>query len=160
MGFRVVLACIGLALVSACSSAPGGGEPGAASPTPQRGKVYGSLSIPADANANLAWTMNADPTRDQRPCFAAAGYAEVKDGAQVKLLDGAGAVLDFGELTLVDPFRTPDGQNPRCVFTFAFDDAPPGHVTYQIQAGNSLRGAFAITEADLFAPGERNLSLG
>jgi hypothetical protein len=78
---------------------------------------------------------------------AANGYADVHDGAEVDVVDGAGKVVGFGTLGSC----VPNASDPSiAIFQWEADDIPSGLGIYGVQiGGNSGRGIVHFTEAQM-----------
>jgi len=128
-------------LVTGC----GGSHPAAvgaptSSPTPTTFQLTGTITV--EASTRSEGTDGGD-------CYASDGYSDIKDGAQVTVKDGAGAVISLGNL---DPGHTVEGNGTfafKCIFGFTVASVPEGKDFYVVEV--SHRGELRYTRADLSA---------
>ena len=146
MRHKVAVLALVAVVLGGCSSGQESEQPHeSASPTPETLTIAGQLAVEADVSANLQAGYN-----DQGgTCLTPGGYDDMHDGAQVKVLNGAGDVLKAGTLDAYG-LDVPNGSTSMtdafCRFDFEVTGVPAGEAVYQVEIGS--RDPYAIPDND------------
>jgi len=115
-------------------------------PTPSTHRLTGTLAI---GDHNWGWEKHGD----KAVCIGGSGYEDIQEGAQIRIQDGAGAIIgtgslvDGGTLALVVPSgKTFPDLVGHCTFTFeaSVPDAP----FYTFKIGKRDAPVFAKADLD------------
>ena len=149
----IMLATVALLLVGGLAavirSGSGSNEPAA----PKGNVLVGTVDLVASINYNLS---GGSPTWCSSKTYGSgSGYSDLKEGAQVLVLDGAGTTIGTG--TLGAGHRAPDSTS-KCTFDFAVAGVPKADF-YSVKV--SHRGGPTYSFADLQSRGWKvDLTIG
>lgn len=121
-----------------------------ASPTPDAFTANGTISLPIDEPATQALTGGGAYIGG--PCGVAAGYSDIRTGADVVISDAAGVKIAVGHLEAGTAEQGPTDAvaDGRCIFTFHVSDVPGTSALYSVHVGNTFRGEATYNKHDLY----------